>query len=117
MRLDNSCEKTFNLIGLEQVTVTDSHLHTCVQDFDSHLQDFYNFYKYFLQVCALWVYYRCIVQTTIYYLNKSDTEMSVSTRRRSEPLRPLVVPSLRSGHYSPGPLRFTTMRRYLHFSV
>ena len=41
--------KPFNLIGLERVTITDSHLQdfdSHLQDFDSHLQDFYNFYKY-----------------------------------------------------------------------
>ena len=72
----------------------------------------------FLLAAIFWGGHPYIGSTTVLpdYLNKSDTEMELSMRR-SEPSRPLVVPSLRFGHYSPGPLRFTTTRRYLHFSV
>ena len=41
-------DKNFNLIGLEQVTITDGHLQDVDSHnyFDGHLHDFYNFYKY-----------------------------------------------------------------------
>ena len=93
--------KPFHLIGLELVTITDSYVtyKTLIVTYKINFLQLLQ--VHFLQVCVLRVYYiqRPVVQKTIYYLNKSDTEMSVSTHC-SEPSRPwAVVSQAKQGHY------------------